>query len=74
MTGNEQYVILMMQAIETVIKEKGIQSQRHNIAETLAGLRKTCSECDSLITKSLSDIKKRNNLTLSWDELISTDN
>ena len=45
----------------------------HNVAETLVKLRKDYPDCQQLITDSLEDIRVKNNLSFSWDELISTE-
>ena len=73
MANNERYVVVMMQAIESIIQEKGFGDQRHNIAETLIGMRKTCPDCLQLIDEEWEEICTKNNLTFSWEELTSTD-
>ena len=62
-----------MKAVEDIIVEEGIMKVLHNVAETLVKLRKDYPDCQQLITDSLEDIRVKNNLSFSWDELISTE-
>lgn len=67
MNDNEAIIAEKMMEIEKIIQEKGIDSQRHNIAQTVKELRSRYPECNSLITDSLEGVRVRNNLTSTWE-------